>query len=344
VTTRAFCAPELFKGEDKSTATDMYAFGILMWEFATCDVPFAANPDLVGDQVKAGIRPPIPSLRPEGFNADYFKLMEECWSDDARKRPTAEQAHRRLLQMDPSARPLQGPLLLWDPARTRAPVSLLQCILAAMQALPGQPNAHLAPILQAMSTEAAQIVGGSSKVQQLMQQYQITVMEAHALSVYTMDARDHGGLREQSIFFMYNDIIRSANPQYVELWSSFSFIFCSALEKLPSVVKPVFRGLDVPLTQLSHQYVASGTVWLTSVTSTTTDRGKTLLGFGTGSSGRPGTLLQINAVDAKDISHFSKFKAENEFVIPPNSFHCLRVALSSAQVKRLHRICVALCV
>ena len=28
VTTRAYCAPELFKGEDKSTATDVYAFGV----------------------------------------------------------------------------------------------------------------------------------------------------------------------------------------------------------------------------------------------------------------------------------------------------------------------------
>ena len=58
-----------------------------------------------------------------------------------------------------------------------------------------------------------------------------------------------------------------------------------------------------------------------------------VLQFGTGASGRPGTLLQINAVDAKDISHFSKFKAENEYTIPPNSCHTVRVALSSAQVK-----------
>ena len=40
---------------------DMYAFGILMWEFATCDVPFKASPDLIADQVKAGVRPRLPS-------------------------------------------------------------------------------------------------------------------------------------------------------------------------------------------------------------------------------------------------------------------------------------------
>ena len=49
VATRAFSAPELFKGEPKSPATDMYAFGILLWEFATCDVPFADYQDLTPD-------------------------------------------------------------------------------------------------------------------------------------------------------------------------------------------------------------------------------------------------------------------------------------------------------
>ena len=341
-TTRAYCAPEMFKGESKSTATDVYAFGVLMWEFLTCEVPFAENPSLIADLVKAGHRPPIPASLPDGFPADYFKLMQECWSDNPAQRPTAEHVHRRLLKMDPSARAVQGALTLWHPARTHAPASLLHCILAAMQAGPGQPNAHLAGILQAMVADAAQIVRGSVKVQQLMQQHQVTEMEAQAVSAYTTDARDHGGLREQSIFFVYNAATRSADPQDVELWSVFSFLFCTALDKLPAVAKAVFRGLDVPLLQLSHQYVPSNIVWLTSITSTTTDKAQTLLQFGTGASGRPGTLLQINAVDAKDISDFSKYKTENEYVIPPNSCHMVKVALSSAQVSRLLRKCTRL--
>ncbi len=340
--TKAYEAPERFKGEPKSTATDVYAFGVLMWEFATCEVPFADHPGLIDTLVLRGVRPLIPSPLPEGFPADYFKLMQECWSDKPAQRPTAEQVHSRLLKMDPSARAVQGPLTLWNPARTHAPASLLPSILSAMQAAPGQPNAHLAPILQAMVADAAQIVRGSAKVQQLMQQYQLTEMEAQTVSVYTTDARDHGGLREQSIFFVYNAATRSANPQDVELWSVFSFLFCTALDKLPAVAKTVFRGLDVPLTQLSHQYVAGGTIWLTSMTSTTTDQAKTLLEFGTGASGRPGTLLQINAVDAKDISDFSKYKTENEYVVPPNSCHTVQVALSSAQVNRLPLNCMRL--
>ncbi len=344
VATRAFSAPELFKGGQKSPATDMYAFGIMLWEFAACEVPFADNPDLISDQVKAGVRPRIPSPRPDGFPGDYFALMQECWSDDPRQRPSAEQAHRRLVSMDPSARPVQGPLTLWHPTRACAPASLLRCVLAAMQAQPGQLNAHLAHVVTASVADAARIVSGSAQVQRLMQQHGLTEMEAQTVSVYTTDARHHGGLREHSICFVYNSATRSANAQDVELWSVFSFLLCTALQKLPSVELTVFRGLDVPLTQLSHQYAASSTVWLTSVTSTTTDKARTLLQFGTGASGCPGTLLQINAVDAKDISDFSKFKAENEYMIPPNSCHKVQVALSSAQVNctrlKSHSFCM----
>jgi serine/threonine protein kinase len=340
--TKAYEAPERFKGEPKSTATDVYAFGVLMWEFSTCEVPFVDHPGLIDTLVLRGVRPPIPSPLPEGFPADYFALMQECWSDNPAQRPTAENVNRRLLKMDPSARAVQGPLTLWHPARTHAPASLLHCIMAAMQATPGQPNAHLARVITANVADAALIVSGSARVQLLMRQHQLTELEAQAVSAYTTDARDHGGLREHSIFFVYNAAIRSANPQDVELWSEFSFLFCTALDKLPAVAKTVFRGLDVPLTQLSHQYVANGTIWLTSMTSTTTDKAKTLLQFGAGASGRPGTLLHINAVDAKDISDFSKHKTENEYVIPPNSCHTVKVALSSAQVNRFPLNCMRL--
>jgi hypothetical protein len=108
-------------------------------------------------------------------------------------------------------------------------------------------------------------------------------------------------------------------------------VFCSALEQLPSVAATVFRGLDLPLTQQSHMYSKGSTVWLNSVTSATTDKDTTLLQFGTGACGRPGTLLQIIAVDAKDIQAFSRFP-ESELLLPPNSCHTVLTVLESAEV------------
>ena len=36
-------------------------------------------------------------------------------------------------------------------------------------------------------------------------------MEAQTVSLYTTDARDHGGLKEHSVFFVYNAATWSAN-------------------------------------------------------------------------------------------------------------------------------------
>ena len=142
----------------------------------------------------------ILSPLPEGFPADYFALMQECWLDNAAQSPTAEHVHSRLLKMYPSARAVQGALTLRHPVCTHAPASLLHCILAGMQAGPGQRNAHLAPIVQAMVADAAQIVCRSAKVKQHMQHHQVTEMEAQTVSAYTIDARDHSGLREHYIY------------------------------------------------------------------------------------------------------------------------------------------------
>ncbi len=134
---------------------------------------------------------------------------------------------------------------------------------------------------------------------------------------------------------MYNAALRSAQEEAVALWAVYSFLFCSALVKLPSVTATVFRGLDFSLTQLSHMYSKGSTVWLNAATSTTTDKAATFLQFGAGASGRPGTLLQIIAVDAKDIQAFNPFPNESELLLPPNSCHTVQTVLESAEVKRL---------
>jgi hypothetical protein len=330
-TTRAWSAPELFSGGFKTTFSDMYAFGVFMWELMTCMVPFdGVAPDLIGFQVKSGVRPPIPSPLPEGFPPAFVDIMMGCLHQDPHQRPSAKQVHESLLLIDSTARP-SIPLHLFD-ARTAAPASLLTCIMHAMQATPGQPNAHLSRAVAAMVNFAAEFVSNSAKVRQIMQQHQLTVMQAQTVCLYTLDARQHGGLREHSVFYVYNAALRSGDAVAVALWGEYSFVFCSALEQLPSVAATVFRGLDLPLTQISHIYSMNSTVWLNSVTSTTTDMDKTLLQFGSGASGRPGTLLQIIALDAKDIHAFSPFP-ESELLLPPNSCHTVQTVLESAKVR-----------
>ena len=337
-TTRAWSAPELFLSGSKTTFSDMYAFGIFMWELLTCLVPFHdISPDLIGDRVKAGVRPCIPSPLPEGFPPAFVDIMIRCFHPDPNLRPSALEVHHSLLQIDSTARP-SVPLHLFDDLfdglSAAAPASLMHCVALAMQAGSGQPNAHLLPALEQMVDFAARFVQSSARVRQLMQQHQLTDIQAQAVCLYTLDARQHGLLKENSIFYMYNAALRSAQEEAVALWAVFSFLFCGALDKLPSVAATVFRGLDLPLTQLSHMYSKGSTVWLNAATSTTTDKETTLMQFGKGASGRPGTLLQIMALDAKDIQAFSPFP-ESELLIAPNSCHTVQTVLEWAEVRRL---------
>jgi hypothetical protein len=231
--------------------------------------------------------------------------------------------------MDPTARPSQ-PLPLYR-RDTPTPPDLLPCLQHCMQALPSQPRAALAPMLANM-VQAASSKVMQPLVQALCAQHGVTLVEAQSIAVYTMDARDYGHTREDSVFYVFNLIMRTGDSEQVQRWSAFTKLLCDALDKLPSVACTVFRGLDQPLTQISHLYVKGSTVFFNSVTSTTTDKASTLQSFGKGAGGRPGTLLRIAATDVKNIAAFSAFPNENELLASLNSSYRVTSVLESTEV------------
>ncbi|CAI2180959.1 12955_t:CDS:2 [Funneliformis geosporum] len=81
-------APEILQGQKYASASDIYGFGMIMWECMTGRRPFwdrAHDTDLIID-ICDGLRPPIDdTVAPK----DYIKLMKVCWDSDIRKRPTA---------------------------------------------------------------------------------------------------------------------------------------------------------------------------------------------------------------------------------------------------------------
>jgi serine/threonine protein kinase len=82
-----YMAPEIFQGQKYAEASDIYSFGMIMWELMTGRRPFwdrSHDTDLIIEIVD-GLRPPIVTNAPEG----YIELMEECWHSDPNKRPTA---------------------------------------------------------------------------------------------------------------------------------------------------------------------------------------------------------------------------------------------------------------
>jgi hypothetical protein len=71
-----------------------------------------------------------------------------------------------------------------------------------------------------------------------------------------------------------------------------------------------------------------------AVTSTTTDKDKTLRSFGTAADDGA-TFVEIRANFAKDISALSMVPSENELVLSPNSLHKVVASFGSEQIKEL---------
>ncbi|POG63962.1 kinase-like domain-containing protein [Rhizophagus irregularis DAOM 181602=DAOM 197198] len=83
-----YVAPEVLQGQNYTKASDIYSYGMIMWELMTGRRPFwdrNHDTDLI-IEICDGFRPPIVTNAPE----DYIELMQSCWHPDPNKRPIAE--------------------------------------------------------------------------------------------------------------------------------------------------------------------------------------------------------------------------------------------------------------
>lgn len=86
-----FVAPEILKGEKYTKASDIYAFGMIMYEVLTGRMPFAME-DWRDDKFKKKIV--YDNLRPKitiDIPLQVKEIVNECWRDNPSERPTAEE-------------------------------------------------------------------------------------------------------------------------------------------------------------------------------------------------------------------------------------------------------------
>lgn len=83
-----YIAPEVLNGGSYTKASDIYSFGIIMWEM-TSGVPAFSNVppdfDLILNICCHELRPRIVG----GTEVEYIELMRKCWDQDPEKRPSS---------------------------------------------------------------------------------------------------------------------------------------------------------------------------------------------------------------------------------------------------------------
>ena len=137
--------------------------------------------------------------------------------------------------------------------------------------------------------------------------HQLTREESAAIYLYTMEGGDG------SFYRVFNEVLRSENRRKLLPWFAYLKLFDTALAKLPTIQKCVWRGVKGNISQ-KFKKDATVTWWAVSSCSVALEVVQDFVG-----SDKNATLLMIEAKKAKDISGYTSFPDEKEVLLAPGN-------------------------
>jgi len=159
-----------------------------------------------------------------------------------------------------------------------------------------------------------------------------SVNQAKSMARKTLTTDEAGAIHLYTTNFLYkmlNEALRSRDRQKAKQYFSYLRLLLTALDKLPSSDKMLYRGVAL---DLSTQYQLGTEVTWWAVSSCTPDL-KVASNFG-GAGKR--TLFLINSSRSVGIRDMSQYKHEEEFVLAPGTSFKVDKVVSKGQLHEIH--------
>src|SRR6185369_17529078 len=86
-----YVAPEVLLGDHYTKASDIYSFGMIMWNLVSGIQPFSDVPHDEKLAYEIIINERRPKIDEDNFPKIFTDLMRKCWDSDPKKRPTSQQ-------------------------------------------------------------------------------------------------------------------------------------------------------------------------------------------------------------------------------------------------------------